>query len=223
MTETSKILDTVTNLSNRGWFPDGSGGLAVLQKIHDNSQKIYVTPHKLQKLVPNDLFLLRNLYGEHDIQFPLNKVENSLEMSPWTSIFLEILGQKPNSSCVAAVHTKWSTLASRAAFHIWRKKSESYPNLLRLSHWGLIKDITGKNEMFIPIVNYADMGTMLAKTKEALSLYPESCAILIRDYAMVVWEKSLGLLESRAEAIEYLCELQVADFNLFSSYNDSLL
>lgn len=223
MTETSKILDSIANLKNRGWFPNGSGGLAVLQKIHDNSQKIYVTPHKVKNLVPNDLFLLRSLYGEQDMQTPLNKVENALELSSWTSIFLEILGNKTNATCVAAVHTKWTTLASRAAFHIWRKKSESYPNLLRISHWGLVNDITGKNEMFIPIVNYADAGTMLSKTKEALSLYPESCAILIRDYAMVVWEKSLELLESRAEAIEYLCELQVADFNLFSSHQDSLL
>ena len=67
MTETSKILDTITNLRSRGWLPNGSGGLAVLQKIHDNSQKIYITPNKVKKLVPNDLFLLRSLYGEQDI------------------------------------------------------------------------------------------------------------------------------------------------------------
>jgi len=222
MTETAKILTTISSLKDRGWFPGGSGGLAHLQKISESSQKIYVTPDKLNSVKANDLFLLRSLYGQQDIQTPLNKVDNGLELSPWTSIFLEIIGQK-QATCVAALHTKWATLATRAAFHSWRKNSESYPNLLRLSHWGMIKDITGKDEMLIPVVDYTDSGTMLAKTKEALALYPESCAILIRDYAVVVWERSLKLLESRAEAIEYLCELQVADINLFSGYSDSLL
>lgn len=224
MAITTDILTTINNFKSKGWIPQGNGGLGVLSKISDSSHKVYVTPHKLNKLSHNDLFLLRSLYGNQDIMNPLNKVENSLELSPWATIYLEVLAKKPNASCVATVMTKWSTLATRAAFHAWKKKSEAFPNELRLAHWGLVKDLTsGNHELILPIIDYADIQTMTEKFRKVIDHYPETCAILVRDYAMVVWEETLERLEGQIEALEYLCELQVTDFNLFTPYKDILL
>lgn len=222
MSETNKILNAINKFSNKGWFPGGNGGLAVLHKISDSSQKVYVTPSSLKNICNNDLYLLRSLYGTQDIQQPLNKVENSLQLSPWVSIFLETLGKR-NAGCVAALHTKWTTLAGRYALQAWRQQSETYPNLIRLSHWGLIKDFIGKHEMTIPVINYAEPEQMQTSFSDALRLHPECCAILIRDYAIVLWESSLSELEARVEILDRLCELQIADFNLFSKAEDSLL
>ena len=129
---------------------------------------------------------------------------------------MEVIAKFPKTTCGAQVCTTWSTLASRLALHAWKKKSEAFPNVLRISHWGLLNDIGVKQELLLPIINYTDANIMLEAVKEALTFYPQTCAILIRDYGMVTWGQNLLDLERSIEVIEKLCELQVREFNLFN-------
>jgi len=221
MPNLNTLVDFYYKIKNRGWFPGSSGGLALLCNITDNSKKIYVTPNAIgSKLSVNDLFLLRHLYGEQDLVSPLNKDESDLRLSKWIGSFLEIFSKQASARCVMQITTKWSTLATRMSIEAWRRRSESYPNLLRLSHWGVISEIKNPwpsdDELLLPIIEKGDPDTITFNVKTSLELYPKANALLIRDYGMFIWGESLEDAEQNAELIEHLCELQVTEFNLLS-------
>jgi len=210
-----QIIQYYDKFKSRGWIPGGCGAIAHLFSITENSRKIYVTPERPRHttLTNNDLFLLRHLYGKLDIQNPLNQDEYGLTISKWTNIFLEVFANKPNATCVAQFSTKWSVLGARMALEAWRKNSSHYPNILRLAHWGLLSFLGADRELLIPIIEFSDPDSMQQATKNALELYPQTCAILIRDYGVITWGTSLEDLESRTELLEHIMELEVREFN----------
>ena len=221
MSNLNTLVDFYYKIKSRGWFPGSSGGIAQLYSITDNSKKIYITPNAVgAKLTVNDFFLFRHLYDEQDIVAPLNKDDSDLKLSKWARAFLEIFAKKPNARCIMQLTTKWSTLATRMSIEAWRQKSESYPNLLRLSHWGAIDEIKnawpGNRQLLIPIIENDSPNIITSSVGSSLELYPKANAILIRDYGMFVWGDSPEAAEDNAELLEHLCELQVTEFNLLS-------
>lgn len=219
MSDANKIIETFDNFKEKGWMPGSNGALALLCSITENSKKIYVTPEGMskRKLTTNDLFLLRDLYGSQDIQQPINQADDNSKISDWAPLFLELMGRYPGTQAVAQVITKWSALAARMSLAAWKKTAENSPNVIRLSHWPLLSKLGTNRELFIPIINYGSSEKMLLESKTILSLYPETCAILVRDYGMVVWGESLLDLESKIEILEHLCELQIYSYTLLSS------
>lgn len=211
-----KLIDFYDQFRSKGWMPGGCGALAQLFNITETSKKIYITPERPRnnKLTTNDLFLLRNLYGKSDVQNPLNQDEHGLQISKWSSIFLEILGKKSDATCVAQLSTKWSILGARTALAAWRKSSAHYPNVFRLAHWGLLSYLDVGRELLLPIIEFGGAEKMLSDVRDALELYPQTCAILVRDYGVIAWGKSLEDLESRVELLEHVMELETREFNL---------
>lgn len=218
MSDAQKLIETWTQFKNRGWMPGDSGALLLLCHITEKSKKIYVTPHKPRKasLALTDLFILRELYDSADILKPLNEIDDSLTLTEWAPTMLQTIAAFPSATCVAQVSTVWSALATRLALFAWKTKSEAFPNAVRISHWGLLKDLGFNHEVVIPVIDYSDRDRMTAATKEMLSYYPQTCALLVRDYGMVVWAESLLELERKIEALETLLELQIREFNMFS-------
>lgn len=210
-----KLLDYYQKFRERGWMPGGCGAVAQLFTITETSKKVYVTPERPRhnKLTVNDLFMLRSLYGKSDIQNPLNLEENSLTLSKWTPIFLNIFSSRPGATCAAQLSTKWSILGARMALAAWRKNSAHYPNILRLAHWGLLEHLGAKKELLIPIIEFSDQEKMVQDASNLLDLYPETCAILIRDYGVITWADSLEALESRTELLEHVMELESREFD----------
>jgi ribulose-5-phosphate 4-epimerase/fuculose-1-phosphate aldolase len=225
MSEKEKIIKAISYFKDKGWMPGARGALALLNKISDESHKIYITANTPQKgyLTNNDIFVLRNLYGENDIVNPLNQSDEALEISKWASIFIEIFSRKPEAKCIVQYCPKWPVLAARMAFASWRAKAESYPNLLRLSHWGLLDGLGSTNELLVPIVNYGDAESMLSSIRRALSLHPEICALLIRDYGVILWGETLQTIKNKTEIFNHVCELEVFDFYLNKTINKALL
>lgn len=218
MNDSNKVVETFNKFRQKGWMPGSTGSLALLCGITENSNKIYVTPDKVQdKIAVNDLFLLRSLYGSHDMQDPINKLDNNLQLSRWSPLFIEIIATHPETRALAQVTTKWGILAARMALDAWKTRAESHPNVLRLSHWELLKDINGGKELLIPIVNLSEPGKLLTEVKSQLSLYPNTCAIIIRDYGMVVWGNSFSDVERRIEILEHVCEMQIYSYTLLFS------
>lgn len=202
--------------AQKGWMPGTTGGMAQLVSIGNNSKKILVTPDNVCKddLSASDVFTLRDLYGSQELIPPISK-NKPLQISSWAPLFLEILARFPNVTCVGEFATKWSTLASRMAFKAWQRNAEAFPNVLRLSYWGLLKHLGTEQELLLPIIEgLADPSSLHDALRQQLSLYPSCRAVLIRNYGMLVWGESLTDLKNNVELIEHLCELQVTDFNL---------
>ena len=76
---------------------------------------------------------------------------------------------------------------------------------------GLFQKLDSK-ELNLPIVEYNE--ATLEKVKLALDLYPSTCAILIRDYGMLLWGSSVEDLSARAEVLEHLLELQIREHSI---------
>jgi ribulose-5-phosphate 4-epimerase/fuculose-1-phosphate aldolase len=217
MNDSNLVINTFDHFRKKGWMPGSTGALALLCSITENSQKLYVTPDQVgKKISNNDLFLLRSLYGAQDIQEPLNQMEENLTLSRWSPLFLDIMTKNPEIRAVAQVTTKWSVLAARMALDAWKKRADSHPNILRLAHWELLQDINASRELLVPIINYSNSDSMLAEIKRLLPLYPETCAILVRDYGMLVWGDSFEQIEQRIEILEYVCEMQIYSYALLS-------
>ena len=216
MNDATQVIEAYKSFRSKKWMPGGQGALASLCSINDNSSKVYVTPDQIRDDLSNsDLFLLRNLYGSNEMQAPLNSFDETLTISRWTPIFLEIIARFPKTRAIAQLCTKWSVLAARMSLEAWKKKADQHPNVLRLSHWELLNHLGASNELLIPVVSLSSGDTLLAETKNSLSLYPNTCAILIRDYGIVVWGESFSDLERRVEILEHVCELQTISFTLF--------
>jgi ribulose-5-phosphate 4-epimerase/fuculose-1-phosphate aldolase len=217
MNDGNLVIKTFDHFRDRGWMPGSSGALALMCSITDSSNKIYVTPDQADKrLTTNDLFILRSLYGKPDLQEPLNKIDEHMDLSKWAPAFLHVLEQYPQTRALAQVTTKWSVLAARMALDAWKKRSDNHPNVLRLSYWELLKDLGSDKELLIPIINLSDPDSMLTEIKSLLSSYPGTCAILVRDYGMVVWGNSFDQIERRVEVLEYVCEMQIYSYTLLS-------
>ena len=225
MPEKDKIIETVEYFRSKGWMPGRCGALALLQKISDESNKIYITPSIPKKgfLTNNDIFVLRSLYGDFDVLNPLNKDEESLEISRWSSLFIEIFAQRPGTQAVVQYCSKWPTLATRMSLSAWKATADSYPNLLRLSHWRLLSELGVEDELLVPVINYGSPEAMLGSMREKLNLYPNTCAILIRDYGTLIWGESLQSVKNRAEIFNHICELEVFNHYLNKITSKSLL
>jgi ribulose-5-phosphate 4-epimerase/fuculose-1-phosphate aldolase len=219
MGDANTVIDAINRFKDKGWMPAFSGAIALTCNITEKSKKIYLTPDNTagKPLTPNDLFLLRDLYGSQDIRQPLNQLDDeSIVMSRWTPLFLEIFSQFPEAQAVAQVSTKWTTLASRLALVAWKKTAETQPNILRLSHWALLERINVGKELMIPIINYGSPEGMLHEARGLLEFYSQTCALLIRDYGLVAWGESLRDVENKIEILEHLCELQIHSYTLLS-------
>lgn len=212
MMETNDIISYIRKFHDAGWMPGSVGAVAQLIVHNESSKKILVTPDNLDINVfsSGDLFVLRDLYGTQEIQAPL---KGNFSISKWATTFFALLA-KTDAKCVAFVSTQNSCLIGRKAIQLWNEKGESHPNLLRLSHWGLIRDLgNSQPEISIPIIdcNASEAPTQITA---AFDLYVNSFpAILVRNYGLLVWEDSLSLLRNKIEILERLFALQLnSDF-----------
>jgi len=223
MTDVKQVVDAFNKFRDKGWAPGGNCAIAFMSHVTDNSKKIYVTPDSVNdlQLHTGDVYLLRDLYGIQDIQTPLNQIDKSLKISRWTAILLEIIGSNPHNLCAAQLSPVWSTLAAKHALTLWAKKGEAHPNVLKLTYWRLLQKITGENssEVSIPIIDYINPEQVIGEVRELLKLYPQTCAIIIRDYAILAWGKTLADVFNRVEVLEHLCQLQIQDSILFEKLN----
>lgn len=209
MMETNDAISYLKKFHEAGWMPGSIGALAQLVVFNESSKKIFVTPDNLDinTLSSGDLFVLRDLYGTQDVQAPL---KGNFVISKWASTFFMLLG-KTGTSCIAFLSTRNSCLVSMKAVQMWRENSESHPNLLRLGHWGLIKDLgIPEAEVTIPII---DCGAeeAVSQIENVFNLYSDTFpAILVRNYGVLTWERSLSSLRNRVEILERLFDLQMS-------------
>ena len=207
MMENNDIISYARKFHDAGWMPGSIGAIAQLIVHNESSKKILVTPDNLDinTFSSNDLFVLRDLYGTQEIQAPL---KGNFAISMWASTFFMLLA-KTDSKCTAFVSTQNSCLLGLKAIQMWKEKSESHPNLVRLSHWGLLKDLGAQTEINIPIID-CEADEAAAQVENTFNLYVNSFpAIIVRNYGLLAWDSSLPELRNKLEILDRLFGLQL--------------
>ena len=206
MIETNDIVSFIKKFHDAGWMPGSVGAVAQLIVHNESSKKILVTPDKLDvnTLTTSDFFTLRDLYGTQEVQAP---VRGNTTISRWASSLFYLLG-KNDARCIAFLPTKNACLLGRKSLELWHKQG-GHPNQLRLSHWGLLRDLGCTADTAIPIID-SEGENALSQIEHIYELYVQPFpAILVRNYGVFSWEGSLPLLKNKLELLERLFELQL--------------
>lgn len=206
MIDTNDAASYVKKFHEEGWLPGSVGALAQLIVHNESSRKIFVTPEHFDasSLTASDFFTLRDLYGSQEIQAPVK----GGTISRWASSLFLLLG-KTDSRCAAFVSTINASLLGVKSLEMWRSQG-GHPNQIRLGRWGLLRDLGYPSlEAILPVID-CEAEDAMTQIENLYNLHVQTFpAILVRNYGLLTWEKTLPLLKNKIELLERLFELQL--------------
>lgn len=185
---------------NLGWVSGTGGGISIKQ-----GEKIFVAPSGVQKerLKPEDLFVL-NAAGD-ELEVPADK---QLRKSQCTPLFM-LAYQMRGAGAVIHSHSKASVMATLAY-----AGSE-----FKVTHLEMIKGIKCASEdrqmrydeeVVVPIIDNTPFEADLADSMaQALELYPDTNAVLVRRHGVYVWGDTWEKAKTMAECYDYLFDIAV--------------
>eukprot|EP00158_Paraphelidium_tribonemae_P005248 Partr_v1_DN27242_c0_g1_i5_m38757 putative Catalyzes the dehydration of methylthioribulose-1- phosphate (MTRu-1-P) into 2,3-diketo-5-methylthiopentyl-1- phosphate (DK-MTP-1-P) len=186
-----------------GWVTGTGGGMS----IRDGGQ-VYIAPSGVQKerMLAEDMFIL-DLKTCEIIKKPTN---NSFKMSQCQPLFWNCYTLRPLTR--ACIHTHSINALMVTLLH-------PDASCVELTHLEMIKGIrigeTGKNlryndKLVIPVIeNTAEERDLKDRMAEAMKVYPDTNAVLVRRHGVYVWGESWELAKSMAECYDYLFECAV--------------
>ncbi|KAJ2133313.1 Methylthioribulose-1-phosphate dehydratase [Coemansia sp. RSA 1807] len=182
-----------------GWVTGTGGGISIR-----DGEKVYVAPSGVQKerISPHDLFVM-SLSTRTVLRAPLPPITPSA----CTPLFYNAYTMRNARACIHT-HSQNAVLVTML-----------YKNEFTISHQEMIKGIrrgqSGTNLQFfdtlcVPIVeNTANEEDLTGRMAEAMEMYPEACAVLVRRHGVYVWGESWEKAKTMAECYDYLFELAV--------------
>ncbi|XP_071525515.1 methylthioribulose-1-phosphate dehydratase isoform X2 [Panulirus ornatus] len=191
-----------------GWVSGTGGGISI-----KDGDKIFVAPSGVQKerLKPDDMFIL-NVDGE-EIEAP--HPDRKLKKSQCTPLFM-LAYKIRGAGAVIHSHSKAAVLATLVF-----AGSE-----FKVTHLEMIKGIKCATEdremrydeeLVVPIIENTPFESDLADSMaQALELYPDTHAILVRRHGVYVWGDTWERAKSMAECYDYLFDVatQMTQFGL---------
>ncbi|KAK4293585.1 hypothetical protein Pmani_033730 [Petrolisthes manimaculis] len=182
-----------------GWFNGTGGGITIKQK-----DMIYVAPSGVQKerLQPDDIFAIDE-DGEMIAKPHYKKV---LKLSQCTPIFL-LAYKMRGAGAVIHNHSINAVLATL-----------NFPgDTFTITHLEMIKGIQHASEeramrydeeLVIPIIENTPLEADLVDSmSEAMELYPDTCAVLVRRHGVYVWGPTWQQAKTMAESYDYLFQI----------------
>ncbi|XP_063599562.1 probable methylthioribulose-1-phosphate dehydratase [Penaeus indicus] len=173
--------------------------------VQKNVEKIFVAPSGVQKerLKPEDLFVL-NAAGE-EVEVPADK---QLRKSQCTPLFM-LAYRMRGAGAVIHSHSKAAVMATLAY-----AGSE-----FKVTHLEMIKGIKCASEdrqmrydeeVVVPIIDNTPFEADLADSMaQALELYPDTNAVLVRRHGVYVWGDTWEKAKTMAECYDYLFDIAV--------------
>ncbi|XP_064400163.1 methylthioribulose-1-phosphate dehydratase-like [Halichondria panicea] len=184
-----------------GWVTGTGGGITI--KLGD---EIYIAPSAVQKerIKPEDLFVC-DIDGK-DIAVP--SPSKQLRKSQCTPLFMAAYRMR-NAGAVIHTHSKSAVMATLF-----------YPGTeFRVTHLEMIKGIrrgeSGGNlryneELVVPIIeNTPEEKDLEDRLVQAITAYPETCAVLVRRHGVYVWGESWQKAKTMSECYDYLFDIAV--------------
>lgn len=193
---------------NLGWVTGTGGGISIR-----DGESIYVAPSGVQKerMRPEDMFVI-NLEGD-ELEAPLS--DPTLSKSQCTPLFL-LAYKIRDAGAVIHTHSKDAVMATLAF-----KGTE-----FRVTHLEMIKGIrlASENrqmrydeELVVPIIENTPFEHDLSDSMaQAIELYPDTNAVLVRRHGIYVWGDTWEQAKTMTECYNYLFDiaLQMIRMNL---------
>lgn len=155
-----------------------------------------------EKIVPDDVFAL-SLDGRV-LTPPRNPALKLTECAPLFQAAFDLRG----AGAVLHSHSISVVLATMIADRVRPGLSE-----LRFTRIEMIKGLMGhgyEDVFVLPVVdNTARECDLTDSLREAITEYPKTCAVAVRDHGIYVWGPNASKAKTQAECIDYLCELTV--------------
>lgn len=222
------IPELCNHFYHLGWASGTGGGLSIRQ-----DGRIYCAPSGVQKerIKAEDMFVLDERTGEilerpHD---------NRLKCSECLSLFMVafklrdagccIHSHSINANLVTALHSRKNVEQQRHKWLASGGRPESFSptvgtiNEFRISNQEMIKGVklgsTNKNlnytdTLVVPIIdNVLYERDLAGAMHEAVSSYPDSNAVLVRNHGVYVWGSSWQQAKTMAECYDYLFRLKL--------------
>ncbi|XP_068243185.1 probable methylthioribulose-1-phosphate dehydratase isoform X1 [Palaemon carinicauda] len=191
---------------NLGWVSGTGGGISI-----KTGDQIYVAPSGVQKerLQAEDIFVLSP--DGQEIVIP--PVQKNLKKSQCTPLFM-LAYKMRGAGAVIHSHSKAAVLATLA-----------YPGPeFRVTHLEMIKGIKCGSEdrqmrydeeLIVPIIENTPFEADLADSmSQALELYPDTHAVLVRRHGVYIWGETWEKAKTMAETYDYLFDIAVQMKNM---------
>lgn len=202
------VADLCRQFYTLGWV-SGTGG-SITIKVHDNSipkpdQLIVMSPSGVQKerMIPEDMYVLS--CGGEVLSTPCPKPypHKSPKCSDCAPLFMKAY-QMCNAGAVIHSHGMESCLVTMI-----NPLSKEF----RITHMEMIKGILGHgyyDELVVPIIeNTAYERELTESLSEAISAYPKTTAVLVRNHGIYVWGDSWISAKTQAECYHYLFDAAI--------------
>lgn len=221
------IPDLCRHFYKLGWASGTGGGLSIRQE-----GRIYCAPSGVQKerIQPSDMFVLDE--DGKVLEQPRNQ---ALKCSECLSLFMVPFKLRNAGCCIHSHSINANLVTALCSEQVSGKLSSSTQNghrcepgasistsEFRISNQEMIKGIkVGASDeslqytdtLIVPIINNVLHERDLAGAMfHAVSAYPESNAILVRNHGVYVWGKNWEQAKSMAECYDYLFKLKLEAF-----------
>lgn len=191
-----------------GWVSGTGGGISI-----KSGEQIYVAPSGVQKerLQPEDIFVL-NTSGEEVVVPPVQKKLSKSQCTPLFMLAYKMRG----AGAVIHSHSKSAVMVTLAY---------AGPEF-KVTHLEMIKGIKCGSEdrqmrydeeLVVPIIENTPFEADLADSmSQALELYPDTHAVLVRRHGVYIWGETWEKAKTMAESYDYLFDvaLQMTKFGL---------
>lgn len=195
----SLIVELCKQFYHLGWVT-GTGGSISIRQGND----LYMTPSGVQKerLIPSDLFVL-SMEGDV-LEAPTSATTGRpLRLSACAPLFLHAYKLR-NAGAVLHSHGMYCVLACELAAKRGRRE-------FRIQHQEMVKGLEGYNyhsELVVPIIeNTAAEEDLADSLAEAITMYPKSNAVLVRNHGVYVWGSTWEKAKTQSECLHYLLKL----------------
>lgn len=191
-----------------GWV-SGTGG-SITIKVHDDSiprtrQLIVMSPSGVQKerMIPEDMYVLSPDGCMLSTPLLRSYPHNPLKCTDCAPLFLKVY-EMCNSGAVIHSHGMEACLVTM--IHPLSKE-------FHITHMEMIKGIQGHSyhdELVVPIIeNTAHEGELMESLTEAISAYPKTTAVLVRNHGVFIWGDSWISAKTQAECYHYLFDAAI--------------
>ncbi|XP_010656980.1 probable bifunctional methylthioribulose-1-phosphate dehydratase/enolase-phosphatase E1 2 isoform X2 [Vitis vinifera] len=191
-----------------GWF-SGTGG-SITIKVHDDSipkprQLVVISPSGVQKerMVPEDMYVLSSdgfILSTPPLKPYPHKPPKCTDCTP---LFMKVYEMR-DAGAVIHSHGMESCIVTMIL---------PFSKEFRITHMEMIKGIKGHgyhDELVVPIIeNTAHEAELVESLTEAITAYPKTTAVLVRNHGVYVWGDSWISAKTQAECYHYLFDAAI--------------
>ncbi|EEH20811.1 methylthioribulose-1-phosphate dehydratase [Paracoccidioides brasiliensis Pb03] len=198
------------NFYSHGWVTGTGGGASIKRDNH-----IFIAPSGVQKelIQPHNIFVLSYptpKYPPSARQY----IRKPLKLNPSACTPLFLAAFERGAGCCIHTHSQWAVLVTLLV-----EREKGPEGCFEISNIEQIKGIPrgkGKGMMGfydtlkIPIIeNTAFEEDLTQSLEEAMEMYPDTYAVLVRRHGIYVWGDDVAKAKTQCESLDYLFQLAV--------------